>query len=294
MSIVNGLDKVIDFSKPVSIQDFKKEKTKVVACILLCDRKAHSQLVALPAVTEMDGVDEIYISLETTMAGIHFTNLYNKMAVFIRNHKQEMIDKGYPELPIVVDIWNWRAGPWKTNPQFDQDQHRLYNIVIARNMCRMFALDREASHMLFVDADVIPPKDTIPKLLAMKKPLVGGIVPGRGEHSYVKYIYGRVKMNEKDREHFGHKADKTIVCRHGTFGLCMIERILLTSFAFRYGASREDGKTFLSEDPAFAEDVKLGGFGPWYLNEEIQARHIDNPKEPLTQATSSDGSIIAY
>lgn len=295
MSLVTNLDKKIDFSQPVNIEDFqKKPKTKVVAAILLCDRKAASQMVAIPAVTELKDVDEIYINIETYVAGMHFSKLYNKMILFLQNLKIENKNKGWPPLPTFVDAWSWKSSGWKAMPQFDQDQHRLFGIVTARNMCRTFALEREASHMLFVDADVVPPVDTIPKLLAMKKPLVGGIVPGRGEHSYVKYIFGRQSMSEADVTHFGDKADTTIVVRHGTMGLCMIERVLLTSFAFRYGVSREDGTTFLSEDPAFAQDVKLGGFGPWYLNEEVEAAHIDNPKEPLTQATSSDGSVIAY
>ncbi len=295
MSIVNNLDKPIDFSKPVNIADFQpKEKTKVVAAILLCDRKAYSQMVALPAVTELEGVDEIYITIETFMSGMNFTKLYNDLILFVNQHKKDMQDKGYPPLPTFVDLWTWRAAGWKATPAFDQDQARLYNIVTARNMCRTFALEREASHLLFVDADVVPPTDTIPKLLAMKKPLVGGIVPGRGAHSHVKYIFDKLAMKEEDIAHFGDKVENVIACKHGTMGLCMIERRLLSAIGFRYGVSREDGTTFLSEDPAFAQDAWYAGFGPWYLNREVRAAHIDNPKEPLTAETSSDGSVIAY
>ena len=50
-------------------------QTKVVAATLLCDRKARSQLVAIPRILEIAGLDRLYINIESSHRGEAFRAL---------------------------------------------------------------------------------------------------------------------------------------------------------------------------------------------------------------------------
>jgi len=62
----------------------------------------------------------------------------------------------------------------------------------------------------------------------------------------------------------------------------LIRRDVLSTLAFRFGASRETPGRALSEDPAFCSDAFLNGFGRYWIHRGVRAEHWDDPLSPLT------------
>lgn len=237
--------------------------TKVIAATLLCDRKVRSQLVAIPAMLQIQGVDRLYINIESNLRGQKFEAAYQPLHAFLR--------AGTP-IPVDVDIWSWES-TWRQRPTYDQDQRRLDGIVMARNMARIYMLRTDATHLLFIDADVIVTPDGLQKLLALDHPVCGGLVPGRGAHSHVHYVFGPRRSVPEHPE--------VLECSHGTCGYMLIQREVLSTLAFRFGASRETPGKALSEDPAFCSDAFLNGFGRYWVHTGVKAEHWDDPQDPL-------------
>jgi hypothetical protein len=187
-----------------------------------------------------------------------------------------------PVLQIDADIWNWRTlgTSWRATPKFDQDQARLASIVVARNMAIEYAMQTEASHLLFIDADIVPPLDIIPRLLEVGRDAVGGLVYGRGVHQSMRYVQG-----EKRRYTQGSPLYTLIEAEHGNIGFCMISRKLFENVRFRYGTSNyPDGRChMISDDPAFHLDVFIK-FGEWMVvREDVVGTHLGT----LTQSDVS-------
>lgn len=185
-----------------------------------------------------------------------------------------------------VDSWQWDS-TWHKGPKYDQDQARLDPIVMARNMCLAYARVNDASHILFVDSDVIVPPDSIEKLISVEWDIAGGVVNGRGVHNEAKYIFGL-------RYSATVKGVPVTVCNHGTMGFVLISSRAFNYVSFRTGystnfwASTGKSKPYGkgSEDPLFAEDVEfLGGAkkNGWLIRHDLVAQHIDDPSNPLTQ-----------
>ena len=242
----------------------------IVVATLLCDRKKSSQLVGIPAASQLEGDIRLYVNIECPHGGDQFKEEYAPLMNFIQSESPVMVD---------TDVWRWDS-TWRQSPQHDQDQRRLHPIVIARNMARAYMLDQGASHILFVDADVIVRPDGLQKLLSLDRPLCGGFVPGRGAHSHVWYVFGDPKPVE------GHP--NVIECVHGTCGYMLVRRDLMSTLAFRAGLSREDMQTPLSEDPAFCSDAFVNGFGRFWIHRDAIAQHWDDPKNPFTGNQASD------
>jgi len=231
----------------------------IVGATILCDRKASSQTVGLRALAAMDGIAELYVNVET-------------------NHTESWLDMrmllAQQQKPWTIEGW-YREG-WKdSKPEFDQDQKRLPYIVAARNMCIDYALSIGAEWLLFVDADVMPQPDGIRHLLEIDQPLVGGLVPGRGIHGFLHYVFpGEVGITE---------SEKYIRCGHGTCGYMLIHRMVFSRLRFRWGYSNIRGDVWRPEDPAYCEDArKLGLADAFYISKRATATHWDDPKNPLT------------
>lgn len=248
--------------------------TKVVAATLLCDRKARSQLVAIPHILKIVGLDRLYINVESNYRDQAFEAAYQPLT--------NLLAAGVP-LPVDVDVWSWHSS-WRKRPAYDQDQRRLDGIVTARNMARAYMLRMDATHLLFIDADVIVYPDGLQKLLALDRAVCGGLVPGRGAHSHVYYVFG---PHRSVPEH-----PDVIECTHGTCGYMLVRRDVLSTLAFRFGASREIPGRALSEDPAFCSDAFLNGFGRYWIHKEVKAEHWDDPQHPFVADAAAKNSDI--
>lgn len=231
----------------------------ILVATLLCDRKKHSQLWAVSRNAQLTYQDKaLYINVETN----DYCSNFGDLLLYIKDH--EAVNAG---IKLWLDIWH-NHSTWMRQPEFDQDQARLIPIVSARNMAISCAMILGATHLLQVDSDVIIPPDSIEQLLSLNHPIVGGVVPGRGDHKHVNYISGnRIQI-----------ADNIIEADCGTCGFMLIQRSVFEYIRYRFGSSSIDKTVMLSEDPAYTEDAReIWKFGRMQIKTDLIAEHRDDP-----------------
>jgi hypothetical protein len=231
----------------------------VLAAVILCDRKASSQLVALPNILAAPEIGEIHVNIET-----RDTSLF-------RDLEEALVAGGKP---FTIETWH-RDGWIGSRPVFDQDQKRLMYIVTARNMVIDYALSNHFDHLLFVDADVQIEPDGLKYLIALEQPLCGGLVPGRGGHTNIHYVLP---------SDYGMFYDgPTIKCGCGSCGYMLIHRSIFSRLRFRWGLDQQEDGNWLSEDPAYCQDARyLGLSDAFHIDTRATAKHWDDPEHPLT------------
>lgn len=75
-------------------------------------------------------------------------------------------------------------------------QNRLARICAGRNMAQEWAVrDLNMDHLLFLDSDITPEGDCLPKLRELRQPVVGGHVPVYGMHGVAIKPYTRPADN---------------------------------------------------------------------------------------------------
>lgn len=234
----------------------------IAICSLGCDRKAKG-LHSWHELFQLEGDYSLYLNYETQMGfESHVDEVKERVKALGEDSK----------IPYSFDTWSWKSElgvDWRKRPQFDQDQNRLASIVCARNMCIEYAMQTEATHLLFIDADILPPRDVIAKLLAVDHPAVGGFVRGRGAHSGLQYIFGEKKRDYKN-------GIQVVECEHGNIGFTMLSKKLFEAVRCRWGTSHyPDGRVCMtSDDPAFHLDAFLK-FGEWPLIRlDCEGKHI--------------------
>lgn len=140
------------------------------------------------------------------------------------------------------------------------DTHgRLVGITTGRNLVREYVLrDTDASHVLYLDADVEPDPDCIAKLLEVDHPVVGG-------HVGAYCLSGpRVIARSKDDP----LIDLPVEEHWNTAGFLLVRREVLADVAWRWNP---DGG--LSDDPCFAQDADRAGHGKTWVRKDCVARH---------------------
>jgi hypothetical protein len=239
--------------------------SQVAVCTLGCDRKFH-QLPGWPSLLDLHGEYSVYYNYE-------FSDTEVAKRIVERVERLNN-DCNRLNVPISLDIWSWETYfgvRWRKRPKFDQAQARLASIVCARNMCIEYAMQTESTHLLFIDGDIVPPKDIIPKLLEVDHLAVGGLVYGRGAHSHCPYIFG-----EKRRWRQGVPPYEIVEVEHGSIGFTMLSRKLFDVIRTRWGtANYPDGRAVTtSEDPAYQADAFMR-FGEWmWIRTDVIGKHI--------------------
>jgi len=228
-------------------------KNKILTAVICCDFKNYSLDECLESIKKA-GFDNVLINYETD-------------------------SEAYPtELLSANHFQVWSINEWlEPNRQFDQDQgYRLPRIVTARNMCIDFAIKHDYDWLFFVDSDVIIPENTIELLFENNNyKLKSGLVHGRGSHQGAEYVFNRL----------GTEGDWT-KCEYSTCGFTAIHREIFRRVRFKWGEPFEGG-ALCSEDPLYGADVRhLYGIN-WMVNTNLQAQHIDNPSQPLTNDQAS-------
>jgi len=232
----------------------------VIAATLLCDRKPTFP-VSLEYLINEPRVEHIYVNIETQTP-----EHYQSVVSLLKQSGK----------PFSIDYW-WVNSSWASRPAFDQDTARFMPIAQGRNMALDWAIvqtmmNQDVSHILFVDSDVRPHSGGLEHLLMLNQPLTGGLVPGRGAHNHVNYVYGV-------KEHNGN----IIRCEHGTSGYLLIARSIFEVQRFRVGPCRYKRDVFLCDDPAYTTDAFDTGLAySFYIDTRATADHVDDPKRPLT------------
>ena len=237
------------------------ENPKVLVCTLLCDRKKFSQTSAPPALFNLTYPNiGFYFNVQTD----DFDGNFEYLKDLIKENEDKVVH---------VDTWNFKSSWWKA-PTFDQDQARLVPICTARNMCIDCALLQGYDYIFFVDADVVVPPDSIERLITQNRPIVSGLVPGRGAHKAAVYAF-----------HFiGQPKPEVWNCEHSTCGFTLLKREVFEVLRFRQGPHPIHRETWLSEDPSYGADMKCiwAISDGWWVDASLKADHVDDPLNPLT------------
>jgi hypothetical protein len=118
---------------------------------------------------------------------------------------------------------------------------------------------RGASHILHLDADMCPPGDCLPKLLAMRHPLVGGEVPTYNLHGPVVPEYPFPVQSHMN-----------------TAGFLLVAREVFRRLRWRF-----DLEAGLTDDPCYHADAcDLLGI-PTYVRKDVRGRHWPESIPPL-------------
>lgn len=76
-----------------------------------------------------------------------------------------------------ADYWTYSLDDGRTEVT---SANRIRHICFGRNLIVDYAVERQSSHILYLDADCFPPRDVLPKLLEVEHPLVAGFIPTYG------------------------------------------------------------------------------------------------------------------
>ena len=180
------------------------------------------------------------------------------------------------DLPNLDYFQKWSAyGSGFNERKFDQDQSaRLTRICVARNMVMDFFQQTDYDYLLFVDSDVIIPKDTKEKLFYSEHQnnvVLSGLVQGRGIHKGAKYMFG----------HIAQIAPNRFMVEYATCGFMAIPRDLVFRSRFRWGLPTNGG-VICSEDPLFGDDLRTIFNGAWIVVTDCIAEHKGELKEGET------------
>ncbi len=218
---------------------------KILVAVLCCAYKEYSLESCIKAIRDA-GFKEILLNYE---------GMLNKP--FDADHFQ---------------MWSC-SGAGFVDRKFDQDQNaRLPRIVNARNMCLDFAQTGEYDWILFVDSDVMIPKDTKEKLFTSEctYKLRSGMVPGRGVHSHATYMFFPDRLKGVWRR---------AACF--TCGFMAIHRDVFWRLRFRWGKGLRSNEIG-SEDPLFGEDARLILNEKWWGRIDLLATHLGDLREGET------------
>jgi GT2 family glycosyltransferase len=150
------------------------------------------------------------------------------------------------------------------------------SVDMARNeLVRAFLAIPEASHLLFLDDDVLPPEDAIPRLMAHDLPIVSGLYFKRGApYVPVAWRFARGKrVNDGARGGteplLDYRPGLQEVAAVGA-GLLLIRREVLENIPEPWFATHYP---VCSEDAYFCELARAAGFKV-YLDADVKAGHL--------------------
>jgi len=165
------------------------------------------------------------------------------------------------------------------SPHLDNTVER---VVVARNVLRQYAVDKNYDYLLMLEQDVIPPRPIVQALLRHKKPVVTGVYY-KPFVLNVKFANGTTKQVKdirpvlyrfipgiKDKLHFCTRKDVigNFLFRVAAAGLgCM----LISKDVFSKVPFRTDGKFF--DDTFFSEDLRAQNI-PLFVDTSMKCKHL--------------------
>lgn len=143
----------------------------------------------------------------------------------------------------------------------------------------------EATHLLFLDADIVPPADLLKKLLKDDQPIVSGLyrkrLPPYEPMAFTKDLQGRYRpVNLKRRKSGLERVDVVGA------GCLLIRREVFEKIEPPWFASEWRDEGHLSEDFSFCEKARSLGL-EIFVDRSASALHL----EPIGIGTAPGGSV---
>jgi hypothetical protein len=130
------------------------------------------------------------------------------------------------------------------------------NVVAARNMLRDYFLEKDFTHILFIDADIFAPRSTIPQLLSSRRAVVTAFCPIFNGDEAIPIpsakVYRDGKLHAFPIELIdGSDYDVDVI----GFGCVLIEREVMVEFNIRCERDKL-GRVKKSEDWCFSDNIR--------------------------------------
>jgi len=130
-------------------------------------------------------------------------------------------------------------------------------VVLARNMLKDYFIKEKFTHLFFVDADIIAPKNTIQSMIKRKADIVTAMCPIFHSGQFPIPIPSAKYL--KDGNYYPFPIEKIDGNCYEIdlmgLGCCLITRKVLEKYKFRCERDSE-GKVIKSEDQCFSEDLR--------------------------------------
>lgn len=156
---------------------------------------------------------------------------------------------------------------------------RLQPHDTARNWCvKKFLEETDATHIFFVDSDVIPPKDALEKLLAADVDVISGAYPIKKmnqNESRIETVYALFSFKDGDDNLYPIKSGSGIaeIDRAGA-GCLLIRRNVFDEISKPYFKWQYDAEGLMErgEDMEFCKKVKEAGI-PIHAHFDVVCQH---------------------
>lgn len=149
---------------------------------------------------------------------------YHSQKRYVIDHILDWVE--HAALPDCEVVMRWHTGQWGEQDAVKQQ----------REFARLLAIERNATHLYFMDADTIPPLDAIPRLLAHNAPIIGGLYHSRAEGSESRIVAWR---QDDDQQAFRNEPSPVEVDGMG-MGCVLLAREAFTSFSFMDWVNKDD------------------------------------------------------
>jgi len=234
---------------------------RILIDIPLCDFKKYSQIIALNSIKEFDyelNKITLFISCHTEDPN-YYTDLMNWYKDNFKLFEQVIINFWN------VSIWSVRKGLRDYNYE---------SLCDSRNQARLHAIKQDIDYVFSVSSDIIFPKDTLKRLIAVNKPLVGGLVASANQdggqglpiafqliNCCANVLHGTYQPIIKNADIF-------------TSSCLLISREVFNKVAWRANALPNDEPGYYPEEAYYVLDTKKLGLGNVNVLMDLCCKHI--------------------
>jgi hypothetical protein len=142
-----------------------------------------------------------------------------------------------------------------------------------RNMCVQAAIDNECTHIFFLDDDVIPPKDSLQRLLTHDKDVVTGLYPMRNFPHYPVIFNKRFANGYNKHVNLSEQGEGLIEITNCGFGCVLIKMEVFRKLPKPWVTLGELEADGWCDDIAFFNKVVDAGF-KMYCDLTLQVDHM--------------------
>lgn len=150
-----------------------------------------------------------------------------------------------------------------------------FSVCTARNRGVYTMLGTDCTHLLFVDADTYPPKDTITELLALNAPVASASVP-TVDKSGLMYIAVAESLHAGDPKWFKGWPPERYETPYVGMACCLIQREVFEKVKFpwfKWSTDHDLHAPLTGEDAFFCRRVYEEGLGPIVATGKVRCGH---------------------
>lgn len=175
-----------------------------------------------------------------------------------------------------------------------EDEIRIYEVGatpvhVMRNQCTRMFLATEHTHLLFVDDDVIIPKDTIRRLLELNKPVATGFTPTIVQGSAITFLNCKPLDGARNGVWYRRYPDGPVQISMCGMSCCLIRREVFESLGLPWFIWPEKvSGEHMGEDLSFCARAREMGHEIW-ADGQVRCGHVK--KLDIRHLVPEDGDL---